>query len=164
MKQAIEEKLEHTLTPAVAALGFELVRLKLSGGARPTLQVMAEKPDRTMGIEDCVRLSRELSAVLDVEDLLPGGYVLEVSSPGIDRPLTRLKDFADFEGYEAKIETRAPRDGRRRFKGRLGGVRGETILLATEEGTESFGMEELAQAKLVLTEERIKASLKGGKA
>jgi len=164
MKQAIEERLEHLLSPAIAALGFELVRVKLSGGRRPTLQVMAEKPDHTMGIENCAALSRELSAVLDAEDALPGGYVLEVSSPGIDRPLTRLKDFAAFAGFEARLETRQPRDGQRRFKGRLEGIRGGTILLDTGEGTESFGLDELEKAKLVLTEELIKASLKQSKA
>jgi ribosome maturation factor RimP len=164
MKQAIEERLENLLAPPLRTLGFELVRVKLSGGRRPTLQVMAEKPDHTMSVEDCVRLSRELSAVLDVEDLLPGGYVLEVSSPGIDRPLTRLKDFADFEGFEAKLETKEPREGQRRFKGRLEGVKGETILLDTGEGTERFELAELDKAKLVLTDELIRAALKQSKA
>ncbi|HXV73786.1 MAG TPA: ribosome maturation factor RimP [Sphingomonadales bacterium] len=164
MKQAIEERLERLLAPAVEALGFDLVRVKLSGGRRPTLQVMAEKPDRTMGVEDCAYLSRELSAVLDAEDVIPGGYVLEVSSPGIDRPLTRLKDFAAFAGFEAKVETRLPRGGQRRFRGKLKGVAGGNIRLETENGIESFAVNDVEKAKLVLTDDLIRASLRGGKA
>lgn len=162
MKQAIEEQLEKLLTAPTETLGYELVRVKLSGGRRPTLQVMAERPDHTMAIDDCVRLSRELSAVLESENVLPSGYVLEVSSPGIDRPLTRLRDFASFTGFDVKLETKLPRSGQRRFRGKLRGVEGETIHLETEHGVERFDVNEVAKAKLILTEDIVKNSLREG--
>lgn len=160
MKQAIEGQLEKLLAAPAETLGYELVRVKLSGGRRPTLQVMAEKPDHTMAIDDCVRLSRELSAVLEIEDLLPGGYVLEVSSPGIDRPLTRLRDFEAFTGFDAKLETKLPRSGQRRFKGKLRGVEGKTIHLETEHGVERFDVNDVVKAKLILTDDLVKNSLR----
>lgn len=143
--------------PVLEGLGYELVRISLAGGNRPTLQVMAERADGGMGVDDCARISRELSAVLDVEDPIASQYVLEISSPGIDRPLTREKDFERFRGFEAKIETRAPRDGRRRFKGRLGGVKEGQIILELDDQSLAFSFDDIQKAKLVLTDELIAA-------
>src|SRR6056297_3500273 len=117
------DRVHDIIEPAAEAMGYELVRVHLSGGRRPVLQVMVERADRApMNVDDCAEVSRAVSAVLDVEDPVPGEYVLEVSSPGIDRPLTRLADFERFAGFEAKVETEAPIEGRKRFRGRLEGV------------------------------------------
>ena len=105
-------------------MGYELVRVRLMGGKSATLQVMADRPEGGIEVDDCADISTAVSAVLDVEDPITDTYTLEVSSPGIDRPLTRLKDFATFEGYEAKLETSELIDGRKRFKGVLAGVEG----------------------------------------
>ena len=112
-KAAIDRRLAGIVAPVVEGMGFELVRLRLMGGRRALLQIMAERPDGGIEVDDCARISRAVSAVLDVEDPISGEYVLEVSSPGIDRPLTRLKDFETWAGYEAKLETDEPIDGRR---------------------------------------------------
>ena len=125
-KAPFDQRLAALLIPSIEGMGFELVRLRLMAGKKATLQIMAERSDGTMEVEDCAELSRQISAVLDVEDPIEREYTLEVSSPGIDRPLTRLKDFDLFEGYEAKIETAEMIDGRRRFKGTLAGVEGST--------------------------------------
>jgi len=161
MPSAAEQKLANLLQPAIEGLGFELVRLRIASGGRPTIQVMAEKPDRTMTVENCARLSREISAILDVEDPISGQYVLEVSSPGLDRPLTRLKDFTDFAGFEAKVETKTPVDGQRKFRGRLAGEDNGRIKILTDEGEKEVEFEAIERAKLVLTDELIAASLKG---
>ena len=120
-------QLEPIIAPAVEAAGFRLVRLRLIGGKRKTLQIMAERADGTMDVEDCATLSRALSEFLDADDPIEGDYVLEVSSPGIDRPLTRLTDFARWSGHEAKIELAAPVDGRKRFRGLLLGLDGNDV-------------------------------------
>jgi ribosome maturation factor RimP len=142
-------------------LGFDLVRIKVMGGNAPTIQVMAEKPDRTMTVKNCVKLSREIAAVLDVEDPIAGKYTLEVSSPGIDRPLTRLKDFEDFKGFEAKVETTVPIDGQKRFRGRVIGTEGDRVKLKADTGDMEFLFEDIEKAKLILTDELVAASLKG---
>src|SRR5246127_3135501 len=108
-------QLEPIIAPLVEAAGYRLVRLRLIGGKRKTLQVMAERPDGSMNVDDCARLSRALSEFLDKEDPIEGEYVLEVSSPGIDRPLTRIGDFGKWVGHEVRIEIAYPVDGRRRF-------------------------------------------------
>jgi ribosome maturation factor RimP len=133
------------------------VRLMLAGGREGRLQIMAERRDSgTMSVEDCAQLSRTLSAVLDVEDPIPGAYTLEVSSPGIDRPLTRPKDYVRWAGHLARIETSEPIDGRRRFKGVLLGLEGEDVKVRLEEGAETKVPLPLVQrAKLVLTDELI---------
>jgi ribosome maturation factor RimP len=118
-------------------MGFELVRVRLMGGQTPTLQIMAERPDGGIEVDDCAEISTAVSAVLDVEDPITDAYTLEVSSPGIDRPLTRLKDFDTYEGYEAKLETAELIDGRKRFKGVLAGVEGDEVLINVDEGTPS---------------------------
>lgn len=149
------------IEPTVASLGFELIRVTYGGGRKPTLQIMAERPDGTMGVGDCATLSREVSVLLDVEDPLPTEYLLEVSSPGIDRPLTREKDFARWAGFDAKVELEEARDGRRRFRGKLIGVEGNMIVMDTgdnEPGKVSFAFSEVNKAKLLLTDELLAAA------
>jgi ribosome maturation factor RimP len=163
-KAAIDRRLAAIVTPTIEGLGFELVRLRLQGGKRPLLQIMAERPDGGIEVDDCARISRAVSAVLDVEDPIAGEYVLEVSSPGIDRPLTRLKDFERWNGYEAKLETAEPIDGRRRFKGVLAGVEDGEILVEIPEGTIGLGFDMIADAKLVLTDALVAESLANRKA
>jgi ribosome maturation factor RimP len=148
----------------VEAAGFRLVRLRLMGGKRKTLQIMAERTDGTMNVEDCAALSRALSAFLEREDPLEGEYVLEISSPGIDRPLTRLTDFARWSGHEAKIELKAAgADGRKRFKGRLLGLDGTDVVLDVEGARLAFAHANIAEAKLVLTDKLVEEDLKSRK-
>ncbi len=161
MPSALEKRLANLLEPAIEGLSFELVRVRITGAGRPAIQVMAERLDRTMTVDDCAKLSRELSAILDVEDPMSGNYVLEVSSPGIDRPLTRLKDFRDFAGLEAKVETKTPVEGQRRFRGKLAGEDKGQIRILTEDGEKEVEFENIEKAKLILTDELVTASLKG---
>jgi ribosome maturation factor RimP len=126
-------QIEDLIEPSLRDMGFQLVRVMLRGRERPTLEVMAERLDRApMRVDDCAEISRAVSALLDVEDPLPGSYVLEVTSPGLDRPLVKPDDYVRFAGFEARIETVAPIDGRRRFKGRLGGLEGDEVRLEVE--------------------------------
>ncbi|MEM0987242.1 MAG: ribosome maturation factor RimP [Pseudomonadota bacterium] len=162
-KAPIDKRLASIVQPSIEGMGYELVRLRLMGGKRATLQIMAERPDGTMEVEDCAELSRNLSAILDVEDPIEGEYTLEVSSPGIDRPLTRLADFDRWEGYEAKLETAELIEGRRRFKGILAGTEDGDVLIEIDEGTIGLTFEWLSDAKLVLTDELISESLKRSK-
>jgi len=152
--------IERIIEPSLAAMGYELVRVQLSGGHhRPTLQIMLERSDgRGMAVEDCEAASRAVSALLDVEDPIPGAYQLEVSSPGIDRPLTRAKDYERFAGHVAKIELKFPIEGRRRFQGRLVGLRDERVLIATDAGEAALPVADIVKAKLVLTDELIAAA------
>jgi ribosome maturation factor RimP len=159
-KAAIDRRLAEIVQPVIEGLGFELVRLRLMGGLDKTLQIMAERPEGGIEVDDCGRISTAVSAVLDVEDPIAEAYTLEVSSPGIDRPLTRLKDFEDWSGYEAKIETSEMIDGRRRFRGVLAGVEGDEVLIAIEEGTIGLKFDWLSDAKLVLTDELIREALR----
>lgn len=153
------------IDPAVAAAGFELVRVKLSGSQSVTLQVMAERPDRTMSAEDCAALSRALSPLLEEADPIAGAYRLEVSSPGIDRPLTRLKDYNDWQGYEAKIELDRLVEGRKRFQGVLAGVDKDNVQLDIEgeDETALIPFKWILSARLVLTDELVRESLKAAK-
>jgi ribosome maturation factor RimP len=166
-KTAIDKRLAELVEPVAVDMGLELVRLRLMGGQHPTLQIMAQKPDGTMEVEDCARLSTAVSAVLDVEDPISDAYTLEVSSPGIDRPLTRLKDFEQWAGFEAKIETSEAIDGRKRFKGTVQGTEGDEVLLEIEDKgqpvTIGLRFDWLADAKLVLTDELIRDTLRGRK-
>ncbi len=163
-KTAIDRRLAEIVTPVIEGLGFELVRIRLMGGKTRTLQVMADRPDGGIIVEDCATISTALSAVLDVEDPVEDNYILEVSSPGIDRPLTRLKDFDMWEGYEARIETTELIDGRRRFKGILAGTEADEVLIVIEEGTESLTIglkfDWLSDAKLILTDDLIAEMLR----
>jgi ribosome maturation factor RimP len=166
-KTAIDKRLAQIVEPVAHDMGLELVRLRLMGGQHPTLQIMAQRPDGTMEVEDCARLSTALSAVLDVEDPITDAYTLEVSSPGIDRPLTRLKDFETWAGFEAKLETSEAIDGRKRFKGTVQGAEGDEVLLEVEEKgqpvTIGLKFEWLSDAKLVLTDDLIRETLRGRK-
>lgn len=153
--------LERMIEPEVKSLGFDLVRVCMIGGSSdPTLQVMAERPDtRQLDITDCEIISRRLSEVLDVCDPIDGSYRLEVSSPGIDRPLTRLKDYADWTGHEARITLAEPRDGRKQFNGTIQGIEGEQVRLLTKDATEhTLPFSDIASAKLVLTDKLINAT------
>jgi len=167
-KAAIDRRLAEIITPAIEDLGFELVRVRLMSGKSTTLQVMADRPDGGIEVDECAEISNAVSAVLDVEDPILDAYALEVSSPGIDRPLTRLKDFEAFEGYEAKLETTELIDGRRRFKGVLAGVEGDEVLINIDQDGEpvtiGLNFDWLSDAKLVLTDELIKEMLRQRKA
>ena len=152
-------EIERLIAPSLQAMGYDIVRILISGKQRAVLQIMAERSsDGGMNVDDCASVSRAVSAILDVEDPIAGAYTLEVSSPGLDRPLTRLADFTRFAGYEAKVEMTLPLDGRRRFTGRLLGVRREDVLLDTDDGEISLPYAGVAKAKLLLTDELIKAS------
>lgn len=163
-KAAMDRRLADIVGPVIEGMGFELVRLRLMGGQTKTLQIMAERPDGGIEVDDCAEISTAVSAVLDVEDPIDENYTLEVSSPGIDRPLTRLKDFDTWSGYEAKIETTELIDGRRRFKGILAGTDGEDVLIEIEEGTIGLNFDWLSDAKLVMTDELIREMLRQRKA
>ena len=166
-KAAIDRRLAEIITPVIEDLGFELVRVRLMSGKESTLQIMAQKPDGTIEVDDCAIISTAVSAVLDVEDPIVDAYTLEVSSPGIDRPLTRLKDFEQWSGYVAMIETTELIDGRRRFKGTLAGTEGDEVLITLDDDTDqpTIGLkfDWLSDAKLVLTDELIREVLRGRK-
>jgi ribosome maturation factor RimP len=151
-------EIEAIIAPSLEAMGYSLVRTQIGAGRRPVLQIMAEPRDeRAMTVDDCADISRAVSALLDVEDPIPGAFTLEVSSPGLDRPLTRREDYARFAGQEAKLETRLPVDGRKRFKGRLLGLDGEAVKLSTAEGEAAIPLADIAKAKLVITDELLAA-------
>ncbi|MEQ3711586.1 ribosome maturation factor RimP, partial [Tateyamaria sp.] len=159
-----DRRLAEIITPVIEDLGYELVRVRLMSGKETTLQIMADKPEGGIEVDDCSAISTAVSATLDVEDPILDAYTLEVSSPGIDRPLTRLKDFDMFEGYDAKLETDELIDGRRRFKGILAGVEDDEVLINVAEGTIGLKFDWLSDAKLVLTDELIKEMLRQRKA
>lgn len=159
-KTGEDRKLLELLEPVAEGLGLEIVRIRLMGGTqRRRLQIMAERPsDHEINVEECAALSRAVSEVMDAADPISGEYMLEVSSPGIDRPLTRLADFETFQGLEARIETDRLVEGRKRFKGRLAGVEDQDILidLDDEDETALIPFAWLADAKLVLNDELLK--------
>ncbi|MEZ5733573.1 MAG: ribosome maturation factor RimP [Paracoccaceae bacterium] len=163
-KTAMDRRMAEIVTPTIEGLGFELVRIRLMGGLTKTLQIMADRPDGGIDVDDCARISTAISAVLDVEDPLEDAYTLEVSSPGIDRPLTRLKDFDVWADYEARIETEEMIDGRKRFKGMLRGTEDDEVLIEIDEGTIGLKFDWLADAKLILTDELITEMLRQKKA
>ena len=167
-KTAIDRRMAEILTPLIEDMGFEVVRIRLMGGKSNTLQIMVERPNGGIEVDECALVSTAVSAVLDVEDPLEDPYALEVSSPGIDRPLTRLKDFENWEGYEARVETTEMIDGRRRFRGLLAGVEGDEVLVNIEEGGETITVglhfDWLSDAKLILTDELIRDMLRARKA
>jgi ribosome maturation factor RimP len=167
-KTAIDRRLADIVGPVIEGMGFELVRIRLMGGNTRTLQVMADRPDGGIIVEDCAQISLAISAVLDVEDPIEDNYHLEVSSPGIDRPLTRLKDFDVWNGYEARIETTELISGRRRFKGNLAGTEGDEVLIEIEEAgapvTIGLKFDWLSDAKLILNDDLIAEMLRQRKA
>ncbi len=154
-------EIERLIAPSVEALGYDLVRVSWHKGRRPTLQIMAERLDGSMTADNCAELSRTISAILDVEDPVAGNYVLEVSSPGIDRPLVRIDDFERFAGFVASIETKELIQGRRRFRGELQGAgdadkAGEGyVRIKVEDTVFTLPHEKVAKAKLVLTDDLI---------
>jgi ribosome maturation factor RimP len=155
--------------PVLTALGYRLVRVRISGFAGCTVQVMAERPDGTMTIEDCEIASRALSPVLDAADPIEGTYRLEISSPGIDRPLVRRSDFDRYAGHVAQVEMLAPIDGRRRFRGELSGTEGECVRLRTgevaagEDGEILLRIDDMMEARLVLTDALVAEALRRSK-
>jgi ribosome maturation factor RimP len=169
LESGLAANLAELIDPVLVDLGFRLVRVSMSGGASsnggPSLQIMAERPDGTFSIEDCATVSRDLSPVLDAYDPLPGAYRLEVSSPGIDRPLVRPSDFEDWAGYEAKLELSQPVNGRKRFRGIVEGfadgeVRIECTLDKVGVQILGFPMHMIGEAKLVLTDELVRETLR----
>src|SRR5271154_1253109 len=156
--------------PVLQGMGYRLGRIKISGEAGCTVQIMAERPDGTMQIEDCEAISRALSPVLDVADPIERAYRLEISSPGIDRPLVRRSDFERFAGHLVKIEMAVAHQGRKRFRGTLAGVEGRAARLhrddtpAGEDADLLLVMEDIAEARLVLTDELVAESMRRGKA
>ena len=153
--------------PVLAGLGYRLVRVRISGAAGCTVQIMAERPDGTMAIEDCEAASRALSPVLDVADPIEGAYQLEISSPGIDRPLVRHSDFDRYAGHVAQVEMNVPVDGRRRFRGQLLGTEGDAVRIRRSDaadGTDDvLRIDDMMEAKLVLTDALISESLRRSK-
>ncbi|GAA3858238.1 ribosome maturation factor RimP [Celeribacter arenosi] len=168
-KTAIDRRMAEIIQPVIEGMGFELVRVRLMSSTKSkTLQIMAERPAGGIEVDECAQISTAVSAVLDVEDPIDDEYTLEVSSPGIDRPLTRMKDFEAFDGYEVRIETTEMIDGRRRFKGQLAGIEGDEVLLTLQENGEEvtigLNYDWLSDAKLVLTDELIREMLRQRKA
>ena len=162
------ERLEELITPVLTDLGYDLVRVSMHGmETRKVLQVMAERKDRvSMSIEDCSKISKDLSAVLDVADPISGRYTLEVSSPGLDRPLINLEDFRRFKGFSAKIETEVPIEGLKRLKGKIEGVSATDeieMLLLDKDLEVNIPFNNITKAKLIITEELINAVTKGNK-
>ena len=159
----LEDRLVALIEPVAEAAGFELVRVKVTGAQR--LQVMAERPDKTMSAEDCAKLSRALSPVLEEHDPIAGEYTLEVSSPGIDRPLVRLMDFDEWRGWEAKLELNRLVEGRKRFKGVLAGLDDGKIAfdIEGEEETALFDFGWIASAQLILTDDLIRETIRADK-
>ena len=149
----LEGHVADLITPTIEALGFEVVRVQLSGTKHCRLQVMAEpKAGGTMTVDDCAEISRAISAQLDVEDPISEAYALEVSSPGLDRPLTRAKDFVRFAGHEAKVEVATPLDGQKRFLGTLIGLEGEMVRLRSGDDLLDLPLVDIKKAKLIMTD------------
>jgi len=155
--------LEPVFEPVIEKAGFKLVRLRMMGGAAKTLQVMAERPDGSMDVEGCATLSHALLDFIEAENPIEGDYEIEVSSPGIDRPLTRLMDFARWAGHEAKIELHAPVEGRKRFRAVVLGLDGTDVMIRADNTDIKFPFRSLANAKLVLTDKLINEDLKARK-
>ena len=152
-------KIEGMIGPSLAAMGYSIVRIAFTGGRRPTLQIMAERnDDAAMTVEDCATISHTVSALLDVADPIASAYMLEISSPGIDRPLTRRADYERFAGFEAKIEMQRAVEGRRRFRGKLMGLEGDDAKLLVGPEMLRLPLDAIARAKLVLTDELIAAT------
>jgi ribosome maturation factor RimP len=161
----VEARIAHIVEPVIAGLGYRLVRVKLSAANGATLQIMAERPDGTMAIEDCERLSHDLSPALDVEDPIDRAYNLEVSSPGIDRPLVRRSDFERAVGQMAKVEMARAIDGRKRFKGVVAGVDASTLRMTVEGQAGALNevalpLADIGEAKLMLSDALVRETLR----
>jgi ribosome maturation factor RimP len=170
VEQGVAARVAAIAEPVLVGMGYRLVRVKISGLDGCTVQIMAERPDGTMTVEDCEDVSRALSPVLDVADPIDRAYRLEVSSPGLDRPLVRRSDFVRFAGHQLKLEMAVAIDGRRRFRGLLLGVEGEAARIRRDDAAPGeaseilLPIEDIAEAKLVLTDALIAESLRRGKA
>jgi ribosome maturation factor RimP len=170
IEQGVAARVAAIVEPVLAGLGFRLVRIRISGMAGCTVQIMAERPDGTMTIDDCEAVSRALSPVLDVADPIDRAYHLEVSSPGMDRPLVRRSDFERYAGNQIRVEMSVAVDGRRRFRGYLLGADGDAARIRRDDATPDepaevlLRIEDMAEAKVVLSEAQIAASLKRAKA
>ena len=169
VEPGVAARVSAVATPVLQGMGYRLVRIKVSGDAGCTVQIMAERPDGTMLIDDCEAISKALSPVMDIADPIQRAYRLEISSPGIDRPLVRRSDFERYAGHVAKIEMTVPVEGRKRFRGKLDGVEGDGIRIirddirADQEPSVLLTMEDIASANLVLTDELIAESMRRGK-
>jgi ribosome maturation factor RimP len=164
----LDARIAHIVAPALIAMGYRLVRVLVSGRDGCTVQIMAERPDGTMTVDDCEAVSRNIAPILDVEDPIDRAYRLEVSSPGIDRPLVRRSDFERGTGHLAKIELRRPLAGRKRFRGTLAGLAEDAVRLRSEdapagESDVELPLDEIAEARLVLTDALIEATLRDTK-
>jgi ribosome maturation factor RimP len=164
---AAASHLEPVFEPVIEQAGFKLVRLRMMGGAAKTLQIMAERPDGSMDVEGCAQLSRVLLDFIEAENPIEGEYEIEVSSPGIDRPLTRMSDFTRWKGHEAKIELSTPlptaNGERKRFRGQLEGLDGNDIVITSQNQRIQFPFRSVHEAKLVLTDKLIQEDLKARK-
>lgn len=156
-------RVERIIAPALDDMGYEIVRVRLLGDRdRRHLQVMVERSDQAgMNVDDCASISRAVSALLDVEDPIAGPYELEVSSPGIDRPLTRLRDFERFAGFRARVEMREPIDGQRKFRGQVIGVANDCVKLELDQGVAELPFDGIESAKLLMTDELLAAAQSG---
>lgn len=159
----IEKKISAIISPTIETLGYELVRIRLVPGETSTLQIMADRKNGEIDVEDCSIISRDISVLLDVEDPINDAYILEVSSPGIDRPLTRLKDFNNWQGYEVKLETYELINGQRRFKGEIYNIEKDNITLANNGKFTELSFKLISEAKLILTDNLIKDVLRNRK-
>jgi ribosome maturation factor RimP len=164
----LDARIAHIVAPALLAMGYRLVRVLVSARDGCTVQIMAERPDGTMTVDDCEAISRNIAPLLDVEDPVDRAYRLEVSSPGIDRPLVRRSDFERAIGHVAKIELQRPFAGRKRFRGSVAGVNDDAVRLHSEdapagEGGVELPLNEIAEARLVLTDALIEATLRDTK-
>jgi ribosome maturation factor RimP len=156
--RTLAQRVAEFVQPTIEDLGFATVRVEFLGLKSPRVQIMVERVDqKAMTVDDCALVSRAVSALLDVEDLIPGAYTLEVSSPGIDRPLVSLADYERFAGFEAKVELARPLEGRRRFRGRLRGAAGDMVSLEMPDGMVELPFADIHRAKLILTDELVRA-------
>ena len=157
------EQIERLIEPTLTDMGYDLVRVLMQGKERRTLQIMAERQDEAgMTVDDCADISRAVSAILDVEDPISGAYTLEVSSPGLDRPLVRPRDFERYAGYETKVEMKMAIDGQRRFSGRLLGIEDDMVRMEVDGETVDLPFADILKAKLLLTDELLAEAMKAG--
>ena len=162
-KTPLENRILLIASPIIEDMGFELIRIRLIDGKSKLIQIMVDSPEMDITVDDCANISNELSAAIDVEDPYDDAFNLEVSSPGIDRPLTRLCDFDQWSGYEAKLETTSAIEGQKRFKGVLSGTNGDEVLIKLDIGTIGLKFDWLSDAKLILTDALIRETLQNQK-
>ncbi len=162
-KTLLESRILLIAKPIIQDMGFEVIRIRLIDGKSKLIQIMIDSPKMNITVDDCANISNELSAAIDVEDPYEDAFNLEVSSPGIDRPLTRLCDFDQWSGYEAKLETTTAIEGQKRFKGILSGTDGDEVLIKLDIGTIGLKFDWLSDAKLILTDALIRETLQNQK-